>query len=1101
MKGSPFLLIPWHGDFLHPLLERILADCEGDVSRALIIVPHSRPEKYLHHLLEAHPGLKRPLILPEMLPIGPLFSLLRQHMCQIPAWEAGTLDRVGLLLACVREEISAVPAISPLFARDASGLEDAFAFVRDARHFFPWGLRLASLFEECFVQARTPRNFEYMEGEVAPFAASLLERLSGIYERYVRALQGKNWTTPGFDAASVVKALEDGTRLPAHLFQDKRIYLAGFHALTRTEDTLFRHLWEDYGATVLVHADPALAQGVAPHWSCEAFAHWAGSWQTRFELLDAPAEASGAAAQQKHAGLPLLAQITETPPAPDIRYIEGFDLHSQLAALHQTLLPATAEARENAAPSDALPAGRAPRGEIGGKAGSPGAAPSGGPGEPAAPRPHSAPTVVVLPDSGLLMPVLHHLPRVDSNVSMGYPLTRSPLFRLVDTLFRLQERRRDAAYYWRDLVELVRHPYLKMLTPEAGPDHAPDGQSHEDARHGDAFRREDHRDIRKELHRFEQFARTANQKYVDPRLLLKTLRDNALVDGSLSPEADALLADLFTAALDNFTIPRTPRAMGRALEGLCALLLTHGAHLWERFPIDAECLYRLLQSLIPELMHTSLADEVFPPHALIDMVRQLMHTQRVPFEASPLVGLQVMGVLETRLLTFDRVVIMDATDDALPGIPAGDPLLPESLRPILELPSRRTREQVAAYHFFRLIKSAREVTLLWQEGSEAGGIQERACKKSRFIEELLWEEEKRQGRLLAAQGSDGPLTVLRSSIAPVNKHPFVLEVTPTIRALVEGRMARPLSPSFLNAYILCPVKWYYEHIARLRTTDEVPEGDDPLAVGNLFHQTLQRFYTPFVGRPFPQAGQTLADATRDLVAAFHEELGATLLKTSLPADAYAMLVSAGGLRLARYLEQQPPTLILALEKNLETSFACQGREYALHGTVDRIDRRDDGFVVLDYKTGSIPAMRKTLWEESPLWHALASWTPNRENAALLTLSTRMPSIQLPFYVHLLARELARDASPFASQRETPAFLDAAFIDLGSAGQEMPLFSSEHREKTAAAAIGEQIPTLIDFLIRHMSQAPAFFPHTGEHCRWCSVQKLCMILSDNKAPQL
>lgn len=121
---------------------------------------------------------------------------------------------------------------------------------------------------------------------------------------------------------------------------------------------------------------------------------------------------------------------------------------------------------------------------------------------------------------------------------------------------------------------------------------------------------------------------------------------------------------------------------------------------------NGKAMYRLARHAAPVLRQNCLAQTPFGKHVLYGIVRQVLQQERVPFEAEPLAGLQVLGMLETRMLHFDRVLIVDATDDKLPGNPAQDPLLPDSLRQVLGLPDARRRERATAHTLYRLCAGA-----------------------------------------------------------------------------------------------------------------------------------------------------------------------------------------------------------------------------------------------------------------------------------------------------------------------------------------------------------------------------------------------------------
>ncbi|MDL2317237.1 PD-(D/E)XK nuclease family protein, partial [Desulfovibrio sp. OttesenSCG-928-A18] len=684
-------------------------------------------------------------------------------------------------------------------------------------------------------------------------------------------------------------------------------------------------------------------------------------------------------------------------------------------------------------------------------------------------------TVIVLPDSALLMPVLHHLPDVDINISMGYALSRSPLFRLLDTLLRLQENKRGKAYYWRDLIDFVRHPYIMMLLPLAGDEcGAGDGKEGEER---------DRAPLRRELHRLEQALREQGRAYADPAaLLLETY--SLLPEDELPPRPVLeLLERVLRVFLAAFAGLQSPREAGLALAGVAALLLDHGRHLWERFPIDAECLYRLRQSLVPELTESRLAGERFSPGSLFAILRSLMQAERVPFDASPLVGLQVMGMLETRLLSFRRVCIVDAVDDALPGAPVGDPLLPESLRPELGLPPLHSREQTAAYSFFRLLAGARDIALLWREGG-GEGVQEQKRQKSRFVEELLWQEEKKLGQVLDTAGASntpGPLRVLGSGIEPVRRRARGIRMGPEQRALLRRLLARPVSASLLDAYLRCPVQFYHERVAALMPASGIREGEDPLAVGNLLHRVLHECYGPHLGSPLPGGSELSALMREELLAAFRSHPDYLALGAKLPADAFATLRLAGEKRLTDFLAAQPPATVIGLESSLAQTFQAGDLLCTLYGKADRIDLRQlfsgqtEGggqkspaerslsagvplraggeLVIVDYKSGSPPYHSPELWDDAALWAALRDWTPDAAAAPgrdapsfrtgaedpdeeapasahgarrppaldeapdplLQAVYKRLESVQLPLYLLLLKQQLAVDPDGAAAE--------------------------------------------------------------------------------------
>lgn len=1037
----PFLIFPWDTDFLAGLTATLVEATGGRPGDAVFVFPHGRPGRYLVDRIRCAPDIARPCLLPRVFTVRQMFALLRAHAedpAARPARPVPLLDRVGLLMDCVRG-----------LARPGDELYEHLA-ATDQRRFFPWGVRLASLMEEFFVQNRVPEDYQYMEGQVAPFAAALLGALGRIHEAYATALTERGWTTPGFDAFRSVRLLPgpgetgraaerpDGFTLPP-LLAGKRLFVAGFSTLTGTEEALFLHLWRHEGATVCLHTDAAVAElGARPvHWTCEDHVRWLTSWRAGAALACPP---SG--------------------QAPSIAFHEGYDLHSQLLIM------------EDALRSTAAPSGNLKKSNLTPVIGS-----IESNDTPSPEADELAGTAVVLPDTGLLMPVLHHLPDKDVNISMGYPLARSTLVRLVETLMRLQETARPATslsgqqdgqqdgqdegmgglrYHWRTVIECIRHPYLKMLEL--------DGE----------------RPLRDLFHLMENAVR-GGASFVDPRTLARQVAQ-AAPGGEHGPAA-ALLYRVLDLCLTRWETADTPARVADAVGALCDLLLAHGGTLWERFPIDAECLFRLMQRVIPALRDCELADTPFPREVLHTILRETLREERVPFEATPLAGLQVLGMLETRLLRFRRVIVLDATEDRLPGAPGHDPLLPDSLRAMAGLPDSRRRERVAAHNFHRLLAGAEEAVLCYQTGVDRSGLLDEKKIRSRFVEELLWREERARGGLLSP--GQPPLHAAACTVRPFRSAPRTIERTPAIDAALGRLLDAPVSPSTLDAWLTCPVRFFHERLAGLAPPDEVNEGDDPLAVGDLLHKVLLDFHLPHKGREVRRA-ELSAD---HLARLFLQRLAASDLSGQsgrLPPDALLMLEVAGPERLARYLSRQPERFtVLELEEPVEAAIEVPGsagrRVRRLHGRVDRVDLRGfedgEGAVILDYKTGKVE-WRPSAWSDDALWERIEIWTPDRDPDLLADVAAALHGVQLPAYVHMYGQQSGRDVH------------DAAWVILRDAGQELPLFGEGMDDETRDAAITARIPALLAFLLRHMAEAPLLLPRDGKHCDWCSCTKLC-----------
>ena len=1094
----PFRIVPWDTDFLDALKNGVMKATRGQPGNAVVVFMHDRPRRYLRERFRYAPDVPKPCLIPRMFTERELMAAFRQEQHQKLRREAGKLDQIALLSRCVRE-----------LAEPDTELCMQLAKTDDAG-FFPWGVRLADLLEECFTQGLTPEDMLYTEGEVAPFGAALLGSLGKIFRRYRDALIESDLTTPGFDAFVVASALEEGTAgddlppLPDFL-AGRAILLAGFGMLTGTENTLFRYLWR-HGAQVFLHVDPALAENGQGHWACTEQSNWIADWKAD-TVLACPSPGK----------------------KPKIHYFAGYDLHSQLDALRGDLielerkdrLAAALKARSTTQQLSLLPSSEngttstLPETSTSGNAdnkdsitskalGGRGKGTRGkGEGSPSpgglAPTPAPIPTsqldiAVALAHSGALLPVLHHLPRKDCNISLGYPLERSLLFRLLETVLDARNRRQpNGTTHWKALADLVRHPYLRLLEVN--------GIS-----------------LRDIFQNMETRLRNGS-RHADAHAVAEGAADDFFAASSLPNVAAAMPAirerinRILRDTVDTWARAHTLGGLADALSGLCDTLLVYGsgndesgagngkADIWSRFPIDAECLFRLMQRVIPALKDNGMAGTPLPWPLMQAMLLELVRAERVPFEADPLTGLQVLGMLETRLLRFSRVFLVDVTDDRLPGAPIRSPLLPDSLRALLGLPDTRNREQLAAYTFHRLIAGADEVWLYWQEGVETSGLFDGKKQRSRLVEELIWQEEQARGQRL--KPGREPLRTAALDVRPPVRVRKVVPKTPAIRKQIAASLKHPLSATRLDAYLTCPLRYYYERLCAIAPIDGVNEDDDPAAVGVLLHNVLRDFYAPAVGKTVRRDAQSgdpelpFLDE-KALRALFRTALDASGLEAALPPESAAMLSVTGPERLGMFLRAQPEqTEVLSLEEEYDAEIRVGGRVRRLTGNLDRVDWReqedpegalDEGAVILDYKTGRIKALRPDIWADDAFWDALdpekaaeAASEPDPEHDFLPIMAQRIPTVQLLYYCYLYGQATGKPV------------LDAAFVALGEDGGERPLFGKgmtiEERERALSL-----IPRLIGFILLHMELCPEFRPREGAHCRWCSWRNVCIISS-------
>lgn len=654
-------------------------------------------------------------------------------------------------------------------------------------------------------------------------------------------------------------------------------------------------------------------------------------------------------------------------------------------------------------------------------------------------------TAIVLPDPDLLLPALHHLRDRDLNISMGYPLERSQLMGLFNDIFDLQlSRAPDGRYYWRSLLRLARQPFLRFIRSPANSDIA----LHNAARV------------------LDKLIRGSASKYID----LQALKNECAA--ALSKEETDLLFEAMFHMIEQPAAMKSCEDMGAGLDALCHFLAEAGGDGWASFPLDAEALVRLQGRALPALRESRLSGEEFPRPVLFGMLKALLEAERIPFEAEPLVAAQILGLMETRLLHFDNLRILDADDDALPGAPGQDPLLPDQLRAMAGLPDANRKRRIAAYNVFRLMQSAKNVAFYWAEGAAPAGSESGRRTRSRYVEELLWAQERERGELI--EPGERHFTVAKAQARLNRRASEPVARGPAIDRKMNEFLAGKISPTALDEYLACPASFALNRLLKLESPEEVNERDDPLGAGECAHQALAKFLEPYKDKPVKLSALPF----EELRASFAKRLVEMDLKEKLPVDSYIMLEKNGERLLRAYLEgQKEETIVREIEEDIAESLELGGFPYNFRGRIDRIDERDGAEIIIDYKTGHIKECAKNFWQDASFFNELAEYAggdkafDERAGELFLALGERLGSAQLPVYLLLRAKKTG--AMP----------KEAAFVELAKSGDEKPLFgpACEDAKGKCEAALG--------FILWHMRNAPVLSA-SGKDCGFCEFQAVC-----------
>ncbi|HVP57561.1 MAG TPA: PD-(D/E)XK nuclease family protein [bacterium] len=685
---------------------------------------------------------------------------------------------------------------------------------------------------------------------------------------------------------------------------------------------------------------------------------------------------------------------------------------------------------------------------------------------------------LVLPDPSALVPMLYHIPEaLQVNISIGYPLERSSVAALLERIMLVVEGSdKDGAYYYQDYLALVRHPYVRRLP-------TPGGQ------YGHIV-----------LHLLEDKMR----HYGRPFLNQADIRDLAALSYA-EEHASALLAsegiDLAEAVahLDrlhaNLIRPwekaKTPSELAATLRQTVGFLLEPFLGRTQFAAgqlLDNEFVHALGDEVIPSLEDALFADEPMAHSLLFTLLRDLVHMTRVPFEGQPLKGLQILGLLETRLLAFDKVIMLDVNEGILPAHEDVNPLLPELLRPAIGLPTKEKEEAITRYHFERLVGSAREVHLVWQASTatSASGLEGKKTR-SRFVEALLWGKEAKAGSLLDHLIEREVLTIPAQALVKAEGLPRSNSDATKVATFIKSHAAKHgISATLLNTYLRCPASFLYRYILKLEPPESPLEEIDPAELGVLVHQALEAYFRPYAGREYIRARHNDPGQLLDL---FHGLYGQSPTYRSLGPEKRIFLEGAVAHRLRGYLEAMPEaTFIEGVEQQYSAKLETSLGNLALAGKVDRLDRRDGKRIILDYKTGSVDTFGAGHFEQALADLALPA---SLDYEGLQLVRDAIADLQLPLYVMLVAQ-----SAP--SGRKDAADILSAYVELRSPTSEQfkeRYFVKPDRQAEIqdayAAWFAETFPKLVAYVIDHIAHAPQFYRATDEaDCAYCDYRAIC-----------
>ena len=523
---------------------------------------------------------------------------------------------------------------------------------------------------------------------------------------------------------------------------------------------------------------------------------------------------------------------------------------------------------------------------------------------------------IIVADESLLIPVLQSVPADFGkvNVTMGFPLAQSTVFGLVDLWLSVQEQltkeNKDTVYY-RDVEAFLSHPLTSVREKEK-------------------------------------------------ELLQKTILDNQMLEVPLSELlfSTDIAPNFFTVKHDGL----------QCIDALY-VLLTAALELRQKRGMLQQLEASMLLAVSTKLnvLHDAFSDYAakVPLTFVLSLIRKTLQGLSVPLEGEPLKGIQVMGLLESRCLDFEKVIILGVNEGVMPKLNISPTFIPDSIRRVYGLPVIENQDAISAYLFYRLLHRSSDLSLVYNTLVDETNTGE----PSRFIRQLEFESKLKFNYKVQEQP-------VRIEPRPPLSVPKTGKVWHALERFLQAGENEKISATAITTYMSCPLQFFYRYIARIQEPDAISENLEANQIGSVFHQVMEWFYEDLAKENPLITADDIQFKRKDIKLLCRQALSKELFNTRdriVKANSMQQII----LRIVEeyveavllHDEQSAPFTIIELENKNDYKHRfpinVKGREHEvlLYGIIDRVDERNGVTRIVDYKTGSRDEVKFTCLED------------------------------------------------------------------------------------------------------------------------------------------
>jgi hypothetical protein len=518
---------------------------------------------------------------------------------------------------------------------------------------------------------------------------------------------------------------------------------------------------------------------------------------------------------------------------------------------------------------------------------------------------------VVLGDENLLVPLLYSLPAAVGalNITMGYSSKNNPAQILVAKLFKMHTNalsRNSSSYmfYYKDVLDILTHPLV------------------------------------------EPYAKTSALIQLINQNNYTFITHHKLVELNLIP------SELFLLLFQKWEKGSLPvlETVSKLLHAIKENLSTDN----EEEKITKAFVFAIFKIINKLINYYSKHKHIDKIETLYAIYKQVIDLAEVSFEGEPLNGLQIMGVLESRVLDFETVIVTSMNEGKFPAGKSQNSFIPYDVKRELGLPTFKEKDAIYTYHFYHLLQRAKNIYLLYNTESE--GLD--AGEKSRFITQL--EVEKQINHNLTHE--------IYNAVLPETAYqPMVIPKSQSVMVRLREIADKGFSPSAMTSYIRNPIQFYFQKILRISDVEEVEENIALNTLGTIIHETLKVLYEPFIGKFISESD--ILNCFKQIDNEVLKQFKLVYKEGEIKKGRNLLAFEVAKRNVFNFLKVELESIkngdaikILALEQTFERQLQHPSLPFPvlIKGNVDRIEERNGIIRIIDYKTGKVEKASVTL---------------------------------------------------------------------------------------------------------------------------------------------